>query len=128
MMRTSERSLVHQPYLFHLARYRVNLGCFQSFSQGHGRQNTGKSFGQHGFSCAGWPNENYIVTPGGRNLHTTLNTFLTLHIAEVELWKIKALVEFGSGVENSGFEGTTSFKEVDHFLKFLHSVNLQIAH
>ena len=82
----------------------MDTGCLDGFLEGHGRQNGGDAFRQHGFAGAGRANEQDVVAAGTRHLECTLGGLLAVHVAHVH-GILRGLIEQLVGVNMHGMEG-----------------------
>ena len=129
MVWAAKRSLRHQASIvLYPTRHGVDFGGFQCFPHGHGRQNTGQSFGQHGFSRSGWTNQNNVVPSSRRNFHTAFNGFLAFHIREIKFGKIQVFVKFVLHIDDGAFQRFVFIKKSDYFLDVFHSIDFQIRY
>ena len=84
VMGRAERPLRHKSMPVEQARYAVDLGDFQSLFKTEGRKNAGHTLGQHGLAASGRPDEQKVVRPGSRYLHSPLGALLPLHVGKVQ--------------------------------------------
>src|SRR5688572_30402234 len=86
MMWRSIRAGGEEPgFAYQFSRHRMDLGCFEGFVQRKWRKDGRKSFCQHRFSGARWPDHDYVMSAGCSNLKGPFYILLSLYISKIRI-------------------------------------------
>ena len=100
----------------------VDAGGFQSFLGGKGGVDGGEAGAEHGFSCAGWAEEDEVVVSGGGDGEGAFSDFLSADFGEVDF--VDAFVDLDVvAVGDDGLEIELAVEEADEFGDFADGVD-----